>query len=131
MKNKIKLYAEALAEFMIEGMDQKKIEKFLAFLDKNGDMGKAKQILALAESLFIKKTGRRKVILETARKIKPKQKEELIGVLSRGAGSRMAGQKGDIAEEKINPDLLAGIKIIINDEQLDLSMQNKLNKLFS
>lgn len=123
MKYKAKKYAEALAGAITKpGADADKISKnFLKLLEKNGDMKKAKEILALAESLFIKKTGRRKVVVETARKMKAKQKD-LVESLA---------HKGDIVEEKINPDLLAGIKIIINDEQLDLSMQRKINNLFS
>jgi len=118
MKNKIKIYAKALAEYMAKGMTEKEIAKFLDFLAKNGDMRKAKEILALAENLYIKKTGKRKVILETARKADLKNLKSIL-------------KKGDIIEEKINSELLAGIKIIINDEQLDLSMQKKLNNLFA
>ena len=120
--NRTKLYARALVEAIIkQGADENKIkENFLRLLERNGQMKKAREIVALAEDLFIKKTGRRKVVLETARKIKPKQKELLGAVL----------QKGDVVKEKINPELLAGIKIIINDEQLDLSMQKKLNNIF-
>lgn len=122
MKNKAKIYAEALAGAVLKpGADAEKIKSnFLKLLEKNGDMGKAKQILGLAEDLFIKKTGRRKVVLESARKIKAKQKELIDQVL----------HKGDVVEEKISPELLAGIKIIVNDEQLDMSMASKLQKLF-
>lgn len=126
MKIKPKIYAEALAELMLdikaEGPEQsRRVENFLRFLQKNGDARKAKEIIALAENLFAQKTGRRKIVIETARRIKPKQKE-LVESIS---------QQGDIISEKINEDLIAGIKIIINDEQLDLSMKNKLNKLFA
>ncbi len=120
--NKIKLYAKALVAASLKpGVDVEKIKNnFLKLLQKNGDMSRAKEILAQAEDLFIKKTGRRKVVLETARRMKAKQREVLESAL----------QKGDIIEEKINKELLAGVKIIINDEQLDMSMQSKLQKLF-
>lgn len=123
MKYKSKQYAKRLSEVMVKpGVDAKKIsDNFLKLLQKNGDMKKAKEIVFLAENLFIKKTGRRKVILETARRIHPKQKELVMSVAS----------KGDIVEEKISPELLAGIKIIINSKQLDLSMQRKINNLFN
>jgi len=122
MKYKAKQYAEALAGAILKtGADGDKIKNnFLKLLKKNGDIKKAKEIVALAESLFIKKTGRRKVVVETARKIKTKQKELLQNVM----------QRGDIVEEKINPELLAGIKIIINGEQLDLSMLKKIQNIF-
>ena len=120
MKIKPKIYAQALADLMEKGLNQKGMEKFFKFLEKNGDLNKAKEIVALAEDLFVKKTGRRKVTVETARKMKPKQKELVESIT----------HKGDIISEKINKDLIAGIKIIVNDEQLDLSMQKKLNNIF-
>jgi len=123
MKHKPKIYAQALAEVILgKDADEKKIlENFLKFLQKNGDMGKANQIVSLAKKIFIKKTGRRQLTIESARRIKAKQKELVDSIL----------QKGDVVEEKINKDLLAGIKIIINGEkQFDGSMRKKLNNLF-
>jgi F0F1-type ATP synthase delta subunit len=122
MKIKPKIYAEALAQIMAERKSaqekEKIVEKFLKLLEKNGDMGKAKEILAFAENLFIKKTGRRKVVIETARKA---DKKALLKEIE---------MAGDIVQEKINPELIAGIKIIINDQQLDLSLQKKLQTIF-
>jgi F0F1-type ATP synthase delta subunit len=124
-QNKTKLYAKALADLMMEKktseQEQKIVDNFLKLLEKNRDTGKIKEIIALAEDLFIKKSGRRKVFVETARKIKANPKELLNSIL----------QKGDIVNEKINKDLIAGVKIIINDEQLDLSMQKKLQNIFN
>ena len=94
-------------------------EVISTFLE-NGDLNKLKEIVALAEDLFIKKTGRRKIIVETARKTKTKQRELIDSI----------AQKGDIVNERINPEIIAGIKITINDEQLDLSMQKKIQNLF-
>lgn len=130
MKIKPKIYAEVLSQIMAEkkgaAEKEKIVEKFLRLLEKNGDMGKAKEILSLAENLFIKKTGRRKVVVETARKADlpagRQAKKSLFDELL---------MAGDIVQEKINPELIAGIKIIINDQQLDLSLQSKLNKIFS
>ena len=40
-------------------------------------------------------------------------------------------KKGDIVQEKINKELIAGVKIIVNDEkQIDFSMQKKLQNIF-
>ncbi len=123
MRYKPKIYAEALAEAILgKDADEKKIlENFLKLLEKNRDMGKAKEIIALAEKIFIKKTGRRYLTIESARKIKAKQKGLVDSVL----------QKGDIVDEKINKNLLAEKKIIIdNENQFDGSMQKKLDNLF-
>ena len=120
-KYKPKMYAEALINSILYAKaDTKNITRnFLKFLDQNGDIKKAPQIVALAESLLLKKTGNKKIILETARKTDPK----------RFAGAFV--KKGDILEEKINPGIVAGIKVIIdNEEQLDFSLLKKLENLF-
>ena len=125
MKHKPKIYAEALAEIAMKPASAQEASarqsNFLKLLEKNGDICKASQIISLAKKIFIKKTGRRQLTIESARKIKAKQKELVDSIL----------QKGDIVEEKINKDLLAGIKIIINGEkQFDASMQKKLENIF-
>lgn len=122
MKYRAKQYAETLVGVMAEkktlAEEQKTVEKFLKFLEKNGDMKKAKEIVSLAEDLFIKKTGKRKVLIETARKVGPKEFFKTFE------------KRGDIVREKIDKNLIAGIKITINDKQLDYSMRKKINELF-
>lgn len=125
MKYKPKDYAKALSELILKevtaSQEKKLLDNFLKLLKKNGDISKIKKIIDLAETLFFKKTGRKKVILETVREINSKQKrllESLIG-------------KGDIVQERISKDLIAGVKIIVNDEkQIDFSMQKKLENIF-
>jgi len=120
--NKTKLYAKALAEIILRSSasDQKVIDNFVKLLVKAGLEHKAKEILALAEDFVLAKKGHRKIIFETARKVLPNQKKLLEGV----------ARKGDVIQEKINQELIAGIKIIINDsEQFDASMQSKLQKI--
>lgn len=120
-KIKTKIYAKALAEVISKkSIDEKKvIDNFVKLLIKSGLEGKAKEILAMAEDLILVSQGKRKITFETARKITPGQRK-LLEVVSR---------KGDIVKEKINLDLIAGIKIIINDsKQFDASMQSKLSR---
>ena len=107
-----------MTENKTEAQEQKIVENFLKLLEKNGDMKKAKDIVALAENLFIKKTGRRRIILESARKV---DKKEILKSFER---------QGDIVQEKIDKNLIAGIKITINDRQLDYSMRKKIQELF-
>lgn len=125
MKHKPKIYAQALAEIAMKSASAQEAlawqSNFLKLLEKNGDMQKASQILSLAKKIFIKKTGRRQLTIESARKIHAPQRKLVDSIL----------QKGDVVEEKINKNLLAGIKIIIDgEEQFDASMQKKLNNLF-
>jgi F0F1-type ATP synthase delta subunit len=121
MKYKTKIYAKALAESLAnEKADDKKITaNFLRLLQKNGDMKKADEILALAEALLLKKSGNKKVILETARKTDLKD------------FTKAFVKKGDAVQEKINPSIVAGVKIMVDgNRQLDLSLLNKLNNIF-
>ena len=119
---KIKLYAKVLAEVLsTKGIDEKKIvNNFVKLLVKEGYEKKSKEILDLAEGFLLAKQGKRKITFETARKITAGQKKLLETV----------ARKGDVVKEKINPELIAGIKIIINDsKQFDGSLQSKLQKI--
>lgn len=119
---KIKLYAKALAEIVSKkGIDEKKvINNFVKLLVSSGYEGRSKEILDLTEDIILAKQGKRKITFETARKTTASQNKLLENFV----------KKGDIVNEKINPELIAGIKIIINDsKQFDGSLQSKLQKI--
>lgn len=123
MKIKSQIYAKALSDLMIEkktpAEEKRVINNFLKLLEKNRDLKKAKEIILLAEKLFYKKTGKKKVTVQTARK---------VGDLPASLSDEL---QAGIIEKKINPELIAGIKIIINDEnQLDFSLKKKLEEIF-
>jgi F0F1-type ATP synthase delta subunit len=126
-KNKTKLYAKALAEIIsaekkTEGPERSRriVNNFVKILINAGLERKSKEILDLAEDMLLVKNGKRKITFETARKITSSQQKMLDNVV----------KKGDIVNEKINPELIAGIKIIINEsKQFDASMQSKLQKI--
>jgi F0F1-type ATP synthase delta subunit len=122
MKYKPKTYAQALVSAILEKrVEEKKIAyNFLVLLQKNQDMKKANEILVLAEKILLQKTGNKKITFQTARKLQSKDAVKLFV------------KKGDMIQEKINSELIAGIKIIVNDEtQLDFSLKNKLEKIFT
>jgi F0F1-type ATP synthase delta subunit len=111
VKVKAKDYAKAL-------VDVKKFDarRFLRILQRNGDTKKLKEIVVLAEKMMLAKSGNQKIVLEIARPVTKKMN---------------VGKKGDMVEEKINPTLIAGVKIIIDGEkQLDFSLSKKLNDIF-
>ena len=119
----IKLYAKALAAVILDKKsDDKKItDNFIKLLSKKGYEKKAKEILNLTEDMVLAKQGKRKIAFETARKITAGQKKILNNFVN----------NGDIVNEKINPEIIAGIKIIINNsKQFDASMQSKLQNIF-
>ena len=104
MKHKIKDYATALSELIMESNSDKKkfIGRFLDLLRKNNDMGKAKKIVVMTEDIILNKKDNKKVVLQMARKIKNLE--------------NLFAKKNDIVEEKINPELVAGVKIVVNGE---------------
>lgn len=118
-----KAYAEILLE-IIEGEKdsikaKKKLKKFLDFLTERKDMKRIERIIESAEDLFYRRTGKKKITIETARKLSN------INVFRDSFG------KGDVIMEKLNPSLVAGVKIIINnDKQLDFSLKKKLESIF-
>jgi F0F1-type ATP synthase delta subunit len=133
MKYSTHLYSKALAEVIAAAkpvaatkpaheVRQTLIAKnFLALVRKNGDEAHLRRILEEAGKLVCAKEGTQKVILETARTLGRAQKESLQSFV----------KKGDVIEEKINPELVAGVRIIVDDEmQFDGSLRGKLDRLF-
>lgn len=123
--NKAKLYAKALAEVLAKkpASAQEALawqSNFVKLLVKTGQEKKAKEILNLAEEMLLTKQGKNKITFETARKMTANQKKLIEGF----------AKEGDLTKEKINSELIGGIKIIINNNrQFDASLQSKLNKI--
>jgi F0F1-type ATP synthase delta subunit len=89
-------------------------------LVKAGLEKKAKEILDLTEDLLLAKKGNKKIIFETARRLNPENRAML----------KKFAKEGDVVKEKVNHNLIAGVKIIINNsKQFDNSMLNKLNNI--
>jgi len=125
MKYSPHIYAHALAQAIIaaKGADHDGIAKnFLALVRKNGDETSLRKIVAEAERLIHKESGARKVTIISARPVKHSAEAMLKSIL----------KPGDAIEEKIDPRLIAGIKILINDEsEFDGSLKGKLDAIFS
>ena len=127
--NKLKIYAKALAEVILEaGRHPMSIQKdrhrvsinFVKMLEKQGLQAKAKEILGLTQDILLKNKGNKKIIFETARQLTTENKNLLKHFI----------KKGDVVQEKVNPELLAGIKVIVDGKkQFDNSMLNKINNL--
>ncbi len=125
MKYSPKLYAKAFSEVAAGPLTKTKetelVKNFLEIIEKNSDAHQLKKIFLQTETMLRMKTGRRKITIETARDIahiETKLKHFIA--------------PDDIIEETINPELIAGIKIIVNDQtQFDGSLSRKLKTLFS
>jgi F0F1-type ATP synthase delta subunit len=126
MKYSVHTYAQAFVEALEEHADAKKGlaeatlgKNFMALVTKNGDESHLANILDEASRLARGKSGIRQVTIESARELSTSQKAEL----------KHFTKPHDVIEERIDPELIAGIKITVNDEmQFDGSLKKKLNK---
>lgn len=126
MKHKPHIYARALVEVlsMPDGPGKKSDDEiaknFLVLVRKNGDEGHLKKILEEASRFARGKSGVRKVVLESARPLQSSQRTALAHFV----------KAGDVVVERVDPELVAGIRIILNDEvQFDGSLKHKLDRV--
>ena len=124
MKYRPEQYAQALLAACHEKSDveQKKIVKrFVQLLARHQATSKTHAICAAYEKLELRNKGMRSVRLETASLASEKLKNEIHRVLG----------KNIHIKEVVNPDLLGGLKILIDDEILiDASARRQMEELF-
>ena len=107
MKYPAHIYAKALAEVIVaaEGAGEKEqdaiVARLVAFVRKNGDEAHLRKIVEEAARFVRGKSGVRKVMMETARPLGAQQKKKLAAFI----------KTGDVVVEKINPELVAGVKM--------------------
>ncbi|HUC01605.1 MAG TPA: F0F1 ATP synthase subunit delta [Candidatus Paceibacterota bacterium] len=125
MKYPPHIYAKALVEVLSapagphKRSDDEVAKNFLALVRKNGDERHLRKILEEASRFARGKSGVRKVTIESARPLAPAQRRSVAHFT----------KPGDVVEERVDPDLIAGIRIILNDEmQFDGSLKTKLNR---
>lgn len=117
-----KAFVEAVWDKGEKGIDAV-VSNFISLIRKNGDWSKKDEIVGACETALRKKTGRSSLVIESARPLNEKQKEAIL--------AKFRGGLYDF-EEKINPDLLAGVRLVRDEErQFDASLQKKLKQIFS
>ncbi len=126
MKYPARLYAAAFAELAagrLKPEDEKRLTANLVKLAvRNGDSHQLPAILRETDRLLRAKTGRRKVVIDSARPLTKKMQDELSRVLN----------KDDVLEMRIDPALVAGVKLTVDDQsQFDGSLRRKLGRLFT
>ncbi|OGY99107.1 MAG: hypothetical protein A2945_05310 [Candidatus Liptonbacteria bacterium RIFCSPLOWO2_01_FULL_52_25] len=126
MKYPSHIYAKALAGAITDPnakAGEEIMKNFMAIVLKNGDGAHLKKIVAETARLVHRKSGVRDVTLESARSLHADQKKEIW--------NHFAGPN-DAVEAKTNPELIAGVRVTVNDElQFDGSLRTKLDTLFS
>jgi F0F1-type ATP synthase delta subunit len=125
MKYPAHWYAKSLVEVALDAAakdDAKMAERFRALLEKNNDAGALRKILEEAGRIARGRRGIRKVVFESARPLTAAQRKTLGAVLS----------PEDVVQERVDPALVAGVRIIIDDEMLfDGSFKGKLDAIFT
>src|SRR3989344_4075144 len=100
---------------------RKILRHFLSLVSKKGDSARLGLIIRETEKQYLRHAGLKKVILESPEKVPAGIKKEVEKILG----------KGLLIQEKINPRILAGIRILVNDALLlDASAEAQLRKLF-
>lgn len=127
----MKVSPKTIAEAIYAGTkdkEGKELSSFLSdtvsFLEKNRMLGKYKEVLGHLQNLIDKKEKRLRASVTTAEKLTPKLLAELTDVLKHK-------YKVDDVEidEHEDESLIAGVKVRIQDEVIDMTLSNKLNQL--
>lgn len=124
MKYSVHDYAKALdgAVAAPKANDAAIAKNFLALIRRNGDESRLEKILDEAARLARGKHGVREVTIESARPLTASQESAAKNFL----------KSGDMVNYAIDPTLVAGVRIIMNDEtQFDGSLKSKLDTLFN
>lgn len=96
-------------------------KNFMSLLKWTRDIKFRDKIMEVLEEAIVRAKGGRYVTIETPLPLSPYQAKQIRTIFT----------SKDLVKDSINPDLIAGIRIIINREiELDASMKRKLSKLF-
>lgn len=123
MRYSPKVYAESLNKVLEShpGKKEEMIKNFTRLLRKNGDVRLLSKILENLKRILVKKSGHRYVKIEFARELPESLVKKIIDKFN----------KKDWVETSLNPELVAGARITLDDEyELDNSLAKKLHKLF-
>ena len=125
MRYRVAQYAEALHAVLKNKpvSEQKKImRRFIAMLARHRMIGKIGLVVAAYEKKVLHEAGARKVRIETPDPISEQLKKEIGTILG----------KKVYFEEITNPKLVAGIKILVDNELLiDASAKRQLERIFT
>ena len=99
-------------------------ENVIKFLARKKLISKYKDILFKLQNLIDKENGLLKVKITSQEKLGEVHKKEIENILL----SKYKA-KSLVFDEKVNNSLIGGLKIEIQDEIIDLSISNKLQKL--
>jgi len=124
MKHSPLIYAQALNSVLADtpkGEEAKVLKDFASTLSRYGDIALADKIAEELEAIITTEAGGRMVTIETARNLP----EQEMTALQKRFGVK------DRIKWKVNPELTAGVRIMIDGEhELDMSFAGKLKEIF-
>lgn len=126
MKYSPKVYAKSFCEVALRAKSQKEIDRYinnlLSLVETSRDQRGLKDIYSAIEKIVIQKTNSRKLVIESARPLNDENEKKL----------KLFIKPSDRVEKVISKQLIAGIKVTINDElQLDNSFSRKIKNLLN
>lgn len=118
-------YAEALFE-ALEGASpearKERIARFLRLLERERAKHLLRKVLIRYEKIFLRRKGLRKVDVESARPLSDAVRKDIEDAL----------ESPVLLTETVNPELLAGVRITLDDSVLiDASAKSKIANLFT
>lgn len=124
MRYTIQQYGQTLAEALAKKSSDAQrqiIRRFLKILQRQRALPLLPQIMRRCEQALLRAAGARALTITSASALRPRTREEIL---------RLTPQ-GFIAAERVNPNILAGMQIIIDNEILiDASGSRMIKKLF-
>lgn len=101
----------------------KLLNKFLITLRENGRLVLLSDIFLLFEKMAQDEQNMSKAIIQSAYPMSDRDKVELEQLLSKKYNRKI------IASVEVQPELIGGIKVLINDTVIDASVKSSLNKM--
>jgi F-type H+-transporting ATPase subunit delta len=121
------LSTKSILNLLLEnvGKGDDDLKRFLDLLVKNNRLDLFESIFYTYKKIMENYNNQDSAIIETAFMIDDKDKKELETILTKKFGKNVS------AIIKLNPDLIGGIKIILDDIVIDSSVKGNINKMFS
>lgn len=100
------------------------LKNITLFLSKHSLLGKSKIILDKVQEIEDKESGHINVVVKSSNKLEPGSLHEIKHWVTNHYKAKSVE-----VEEVIDPDIIGGIKIRIDNEIIDMSIQNQVNQL--
>lgn len=121
MKFAFRTYAKAFLEAVKEnsGNEDILVKRFVSLVERHGLGKHTLSIIEAVEEEVTKARGGKLITIETARMLSASLRNELLALV----------RPEDRAIEKINPELISGVRITVNGSQeIDTSLQKRIRE---